>query len=519
MKSLDEKQIKYLKSMLTERSEKYGRQKLRAAIYARKSAEDERDTSIATQIANCRSFIAQYDFLEEYRVFQEDNVSGMFTDIRSQYLEMMKIAETREIDVIIVMKLDRLARDLADSTNTLKLLTIYGCYLIAGDDIAESNTPSGEFLRNNLLAQNQYHARRVASDVMTTECNNACNGMTAGGIPPYGLKVIGKRFELNENEAPAIKIMFERCAKGYSYKDIIDELDSLGYRTRAGNRFSYSSLNALLRNDKYYGTFVYNRIGGKKKKHRVLLEHFDEVRNENAIPPIISKKLFDEVQEILDKRKEVCRPRQNTSNFVLTGLLFCKDCGNSMSGMTNTGGRNREKYRRYVCPKHTGRNGATCKTKAIRADYIENAVKSILTDSINAYLASANSSSLFAGLEKSINARKGILSRRISDLDNQIRAFLDKAVNTSSEPLAKRYEKQAEEYITTQEQKRADITELNEQLQRIQDIKDCFRNRQRTLTQEEIFTSNEITRELLRIFIRRIEIDDKNNDIIISFND
>ena len=87
--------------------------------------------------------------------------------------------------------------------------------------------------------------------------------------------------------------MFERCAKGCSYKEIIDELDSLGFHTRAGNRFSYSSLNALLRNDKYYGTFVYNRIGGKKKKHRVLNEFFDEVRNECAIPPIITKKLFD----------------------------------------------------------------------------------------------------------------------------------------------------------------------------------------------------------------------------------
>lgn len=518
MKQLDEKQKQYLSAMLAERSKKYGRQKLRAVIYARKSAEDERDTSLSTQIQNCRDLIAQYNFLEEYRVFQEDNVSGMFTDIRSQYIEMMKLAESREIDVIVVMKLDRLARDLADSTNTLKLLTIYGCYLIAGDDIAESNTPSGEFLRNILLAQNQYHARRVASDVMATECNNVRKGMTAGGTPPYGLKVIDKHFELNENEAPAIKIMFERCAKGYSYKDIINELDSLGYKTRTGNRFSYSSLNALLRNDKYYGTFVYNRTDGKKKKHRVLIEHFDEVRNENAIPPIISKTLFDKVQTILDNRKKICRPRQNASNFILTGLLFCKDCGSPMSGTTNTGGRNKEKYRRYLCPKHTGRNGATCKTKPIRAEYIENAVKAILTECINEYLDSADSSSLFAELEKSVNIRIGILSRRISDLDKRIGTLLNKAA-TASETLSKRYERQAEEYIATQNQKHKDIAKLKSEAERIQNIKNCFCSHQHPLAQDEIFSSNETTRELLGIFIRRIEIDDKNNDIAIIFND
>ena len=519
MKILDEKEIKTLKALLTERSKKYGRKKLRAAIYARKSAEDIRDTSLPMQIANCRDLIERYDFLEEYKVFQEDGVSGMFTDIRPQYLEMMELAEKREIDVIVVMKLDRLSRDVADASTAIKLISAYRCHLIAGDDVAETNTPSGEFMRNILLAQNQYYSRRVASDVIDAECKNARKGLTAGGIPPYGLKIIDKHFELNEKEAPAIKIMFERCAKGCSYKEIIDELDSLGFHTRAGNRFSYSSLNALLRNDKYYGTFVYNRIGGKKKKHRVLNEFFDEVRNECAIPPIITKKLFDKVQAKLDSRKGICRPRQNTSNFVLTGLLFCKDCGSPMSGATNTGGRNKEKYRRYICPKHIGRNGATCKTKPIRADYLENAVKSILTESINAYLTSADSTALFEGLEKSVQQKIGILSRRISDLENQIKSFLDKAANTSSSKLAERYEKQTEEYICSQEQKKADIAQLKSELQQIQNLKNDFRSHNRALTENEIFTSKEVTRELFHIFIRRIEIDDQNDDISIFFND
>lgn len=517
MRILTDNELQQLHTMLEQKR----LPKLRTAIYARKSAEDERQTSIPTQIESCKKMIAEYDFLELTHVFKEDNVSGMFTENRNEYLRMLSLVENKELDVIVVMKLDRLARDLCDSSTAIKLLNLYGCYLIAGDDVSDSNTPAGEFMRNILLAQNQFHARRVASDVMATECNNARNGYTAGGIPPYGLKVIGKRFEIDENEAPAIRIMFDRFAKGYSYKQIIDELTDLGFYTRAGNRFSYSTVYSLLRNDKYYGTFVYNRKGGKRKKKRVLIEHFDEVRNSDAIPPIISKELFDEVQEKLDGRQTNSRPRQNVTDFVLTGLLFCKECGGSMSGATNTGGRNSQKYRRYQCLNHTGRRGKTCKTKPIRAEYIESAVKEILTASINEHLASkANLSAVFADRERELREKANILSRHVCDLENRINNFLDKAANPATSPtIAQRYERQAEEYLAEQERKKDAINALNKQLKQFNDMVDCFAERSRILTPEEIFTSNEITREIFQTFIKRIIIDDSNDDIEIIFND
>lgn len=104
----------------------------------------------------------------------------MFTEGRTEYLKIMALAEKQEIDVIVVMKLDRLARDLSDSATTIKLLEMYGTYLIAGDDVGNSTSPAGEFLRSILLAQGQFHARRVASDVMSAECNNARKGLTSG---------------------------------------------------------------------------------------------------------------------------------------------------------------------------------------------------------------------------------------------------------------------------------------------------------------------------------------------------
>lgn len=137
----------------------------------------------------------------------------MFIDNRDQFLAMMSKAEQGEIDVIVVLRLDRLARDIADATMTIKLLNTYGCILIAGDDVADNNTPVGEFMRGILLCQNQYHARATASNVMKGEIHNVKKGDSAGGQAPYGLKLVNKQYEINEDEAPAVRIIFSMMAK------------------------------------------------------------------------------------------------------------------------------------------------------------------------------------------------------------------------------------------------------------------------------------------------------------------
>lgn len=373
---------------------------MRTAIYARKSSVDEYQTSLPTQITLCTEFINKYDFLKLSATFQEDDRSGMFKDNREQFLEMLEKAKSHEIDAIVVLRLDRLGRNAADMLETINTLNECGCALLAGDDIFDSSTAVGEFMRTILLGQNQYQARVTASRVIQSEIHNVQSGTSAGGVAPYGLKLVNKQFEINEDEAPAIRTIFSMAEKGKSYKQIIEKLTSLGYKTRKGETFSYSTLNSILRNDKYYGTYVYNRENGKRKSHRVLIERFDEVRNEKAIPPIIKKSTFDKVQKILDERKQG-RPRQNSSpEYILTGLITCKNCGSSMSGESNVGGRNKKRTRNYVCKNHLAKHGKTCITKSINAEYLETAIKEILIVKINEYLASTNAETIFGLLKK-----------------------------------------------------------------------------------------------------------------------
>lgn len=400
MRTLSKEEIKTLKKNLERISEQYGVKHLRTAIYARKSSVDEYQTSLSTQITLCTEFIEKYDFLKLSATFQEDDRSGMFKDNREQFLEMLEKAKKHEIDAIVVLRLDRLGRNAADMLETINTLNKCDCALLAGDDIFDSSTAVGEFMRTILLGQNQYQARVTASRVMQSEIHNVQSGTSAGGIAPYGLKLVNKQFVINEDEAPAIKTIFSMAAKGKSYKQIVEKLNSLGYKTRKGKEFSSTTLNSILRNDKYYGTYVYNRENGKRKAHRVLIERFDEVRNDKAIPAIISKSTFDKVQKILNGRMN-CRPHQNSSpDYLLTGLITCKYCGSSMSGQSNVGGRNKKRTRLYICPNHLSKRGNICTTKSINADYLETAIKEILTTKINEYLSTANAKSIFNLLKK-----------------------------------------------------------------------------------------------------------------------
>lgn len=420
MRTLNKDEQLAFQQLLKEK-QKQGIKRLRAAIYARKSSTDEKETSLSTQISVCTEFIKSYDFLELTATFQEDDCSGMYMDKRTQFLAMLEKAEKREIDVIVVVRIDRISRSAADSFLIFKQLNLWGCTLIAGDDISTKDTPAGEFMRGIMICQNQYQARVTASRVMQSEIHNVQIGDSAGGQPPYGLKVVNKQFEINEDEAPAIRTMFSMAAKGNSYSQIVEKLNSLGYKTRKGGNFTYSTISSMLRNDKYYGTYVYNRQNGKRRKDRVLIEKFEEERNSNAIPPIISKATFDKVQTILDKRK-TCRPRQNVnSDYILTGYITCKSCGGSMSGQSNVGGRKNKRSRYYACLNHSSRRNGVCKTKNINADYLENAVKSILTEKINEYLLSAEAESVFSIMKLSKTEEVKSLNKSIKRLRSKYR--------------------------------------------------------------------------------------------------
>ena len=274
----------------------------------------------------------------------------------------------------------------------------------------------------------------------------------------------------------------------------------------------------MLRNVKYQGTYLYNREDGRKKSKRVLLEKYDEVRTEGAIPAIVTKSTFDKVQSILDGRTQ-CRPNLNShSEYILTGKLYCAKCGSTMSGTANCGGRNKTRIRTYVCPNHSSRRGNICETKAINALYLESAVKSAIAEAVNVYVSDKdNLASISKQAKSSYREQINATSRRIASLKDNVSHLLGKAASTTSAVLSARYEQEANEAILAEQYHTDKLADLNAKVAEIDALIDATKDKS-LLTTDELFTSDSITRELVSLYIERIEIDDANDKIIVKFN-
>lgn len=274
----------------------------------------------------------------------------------------------------------------------------------------------------------------------------------------------------------------------------------------------------MLRNVKYQGTYLYNREDGKKKSKRVLLEKYDEVRTEGAIPPIVTKSTFDKVQNILNGRTQ-CRPNLNShSEYILTGKIYCAKCGSTMSGTANCGGRNKTRIRTYACPNHSSRRGNVCATKAINSLYLESAVKSAITEAVNAYISDKdNLESLAKQAKSSYREKINETKRRIASLKDSVSRLLNQAASTTLKRVAARYEQEANEAILAEQYHTDNLANLNAKVAEIDALIDATKDKS-LFTTDELFASDSITRELIALYIERIEIDGANDKITVKFN-
>ena len=191
-----------------------------------------------------------------------------------------------------------------------------------------------------------------------------------------------------------------------------------------------------------------------------------------------------------------------------------------MSGMANSGGRGNGRIRSYACPNHGSRRNKVCATKKINAEYLETYVKTVLTDEVNAYLYATNTKTTVFSLlkQRTIDEAKAA-QKHIDRLEDHIRGLINQLANTKIKAIAERCEVQANESISYQEQHKTRLAELNELLSRIDEIEAEFKAKTAKLTVDDIFTSHQIAREIVGIFIEKIVVDDKTDDIEIVFKD
>jgi site-specific DNA recombinase len=388
-----------------------------SVIYARYSTEHQTEKSIEGQLRACKEYAERHG-LTVIREYIDRSKSGTTTEKRENLKQMIADSKKGEFSKVLVFSLDRFSRNLRDYLNNTHYLRERGVTLRSVTEQIDDSY-SGKILAVILMLNAEMYVENLARHIKKSQKEAALKGLYVGGTPPLGYLVnSNKEYVINEEEAVIVRKIFEMHSAGKSLNDIAEHLNIEGHRTKFSRDFTKSSLNDILNNVIYIGTYKYgsNRDADSDTDKPIVLER--------RIPPIISDELFKEAKRRLAINKENAGRNRANRNYMLSGLMICGLCSAKMQVNTRRG---EYPYSSYHCPNAKKRECGN--RKSIRRRFVERFV----LDKIFRYLfATTSLESLTAKLNEYGKTRSDdyrISKTKTFNLIKKIRRTLkDKAV-------------------------------------------------------------------------------------------
>lgn len=323
-----------------------------AYAYCRYSSHNQDD---GWSIESQRSAIEKYARSNGIKIkhfFIDEAMTGRNTN-RAGYQKMMhSFQEHPEVKTLLIHKLDRMHRKTVNQLNDMDMLGKMGIRLIAIADGVDTNENSYRLIATIKAALAEQYSVNLAEEVRKGLMEAAKSCMHTGGRPPYGFEVgPDRKLKIDEAKAPAVRKIFDMYLAGMGYNKIIEWLDDHNYHSQDGNRFSKSALNSMLKNEKYCGTYVYDKSMPKDEDgHRNSHLHKTEyLRIEGGCPAIVSRETFDAVQEKMQKNSKKVTNYHAKRYYPLNGKLFKAGTTTRFTGMTSHSRGHR--YYKYRCVK------------------------------------------------------------------------------------------------------------------------------------------------------------------------
>ena len=389
-----------------------------AVAYARYSSDNQREESISAQLRAIRAYATknEIEIIREY----VDEARSATTDDRPDFQRMVEDIRAGVIspDLVLVHKTDRFARNRYDAAVYKRQLAQAGVRVVAVDQPVD-DSPEGALLESLLEGLAEYYSKNLARETLKGLKENAYQGRTTGGRPPLGYDFDAEgRYIVNEVEAAIVRRIFHEVLAGKSYTEVVEGLNRDGWRTKRGQPFGKNSIHDILVNEKYAGVLVYMK--GSKKVHHAAPRK-DAIRVEGIIPPIVSKEDFQAVQKKLERRKRQGYPRKRSDTlFILTGKVFCGECGGRYIGNTNRYG-GQQPYHYYRCERK--RRTRTCDNKPVNKEWLENLVLDQIEEALSPTMTEELAEKITAlAAEKDADrlAEEKGLQREIQDIDRKI---------------------------------------------------------------------------------------------------
>ena len=342
-----------------------------AALYARVSSDrQDVDLSVSAQLRALKEY-AKANGYSVAREYIDEAESGRVAD-RPQFREMIEEGSQPQapFEVILVWKFSRFTRKREHAVAFKAQLRRKGIRVVSITEQAEDNA-TGRLLEGIIESVDEYYSENLAQEVVRGMREAASRGFFLGSNAPFGYRKIKVQdgpkerptLEIDPATAPVVKEIFESSLRGNGLKEICKTLNDRGITNR-GKRWYKGTLHYALRNEAYTGAAVW----GKTSKDG---QAPDPVRVEGAWPALVSRELFEDVQQAMrDRAPNVQRPGRVGSKYLLSGLLKCGVCGKPYRAQGAKSGQ----FAYYICGTLFTEGAGTCSARYLSAPKVEDFV-------------------------------------------------------------------------------------------------------------------------------------------------
>ncbi|MCX7347292.1 MAG: recombinase family protein [Alphaproteobacteria bacterium] len=313
----------------------------RCAIYTRKSSEEGLDmefNSLDAQREACEAYVASQK-AEGWAAIRDRYDDGGFsggTLDRPALKQLLADIEAGLIDVIVVYKIDRLSRSLMDFAKLVEAFDRNNVTFVSVTQSFNTTTSMGRLTLNILLSFAQFEREVIGERIRDKFAASRKRGMWMGGFVPMGYDVKDRKLVVNEAEAAAVRMIFERFVALGSASTLARALQAENARNKRGKRIDKGFIYKLINNRVYLGEAVHKGTSYPG-------EH----------EAIIAKELWDSVHGILKvSPRERRTTNRSRSEALLKGIIFT-DTG---TAMTPTYTRKGERLYHYYTSMNLIRN-------------------------------------------------------------------------------------------------------------------------------------------------------------------
>lgn len=308
----------------------------RICIYNRCSTEEENQkNALEIQAQESVEIVKQHAGWQIVDQFVESQ-SGTTSAKRSKYQKMLSMIEQRKYTIVVIKSIDRLVRNTKDwylfldciaRNNTRLYIYIDNKFYSPEDSLITGIKAilAEEFSRELSKKIKNAHKRRQNNK----SGYNICSEM-------FGWNKISKDiYEVNEQEANAIRQAYDLIDRGYGFDRLSKEMFQRGVRSRNQKKIAPTTWRKMLRSPRMYGTVILHRTEYDFNLHKaVQIPETEWVLCEDALPPIVSREYYHRMLEIMDKRSRECivsdektMPKK-IGEHELSGRIICGLCGN-----------------------------------------------------------------------------------------------------------------------------------------------------------------------------------------------